>query len=561
MSLILLDEYHAGYGYPRESILAFGNRLRFNAAMWNYLNMRGAAVIAAVLWVTPLVVAHAADVSSARVWADAAHTRVVLVASGPLEYKITQTGGRMLVDLGDSRLADGFASPTAQGLYNGMTSARRGNRLELVATVNPTSQMKAFVLKPAAGGDYRLVIDLYPGSGVAAAFQAKPAVRADLAPAKSTATPAPILTVQRAPVDLAPAVAPEGSTHPRSQMVATRQAAALLDGQRKVVIAIDAGHGGKDPGAHGAGGTLEKNVTLAVARDLAAQINRQPGMKAVLTRSGDQFIPLQRRYQIARDNSADLFVSIHADSFSSSDAKGSSVWVLSPRGKTNAAARWLADGQNRADLIGGVSLDDKDDGLAKVLLDLQQGYAMQASDAVAGNVLKALGALGPTHRGYVERANFVVLRSPDVPSILVETAFISNPLEERKLRDPAHQRSLATAVMSGVKNYFESTPPQGSWFAAQAAARNGAPVARDDRSAAADAAPRGTLTSTSTRTVALARRPAPRGGVRDMHKVGRGESLGSIARQYGVSVGVLKSANRMNNDVVRAGTVLTIPTM
>src|SRR6185437_6361050 len=193
-------------------------------------------------------------------------------------------------------------------------------------------------------------------------------------------------------------------------------------------------------GRHGPGGTLEKNVTLAVARDLAAEINRQPGMKAALTSSGDYFIPLKQRYEIARENNADLFVSIHADSFTSDDAKGSSVWVLSSRGKTSMAARWLADGQNRSDLIGGVSLDDKNDGLAKVLLDLQQGWAMQASDEVAGNVLKALAKLGPTHRGYVERANFVVLRSPDVPSILVETAFISNPLEERRLRDPGHQK-------------------------------------------------------------------------------------------------------------------------
>ncbi len=529
--------------------------------MWNYLNIRGTALVAAALWVAPLAAAHAADVSSARVWADAAHTRVVLVASGPLEYRITQTGGRMLVDLGDSQLADGFASPDAQGLYKGMTSTRQGNRLQLATTVDPTSRMRSFVLKPATGGDYRLVIDLYPGSGVATASQ--PALPAS-ARVMPTPTRAPMLAVQRAPVDLAPAVAPVSSSHPRSRMVASRQAAALLNGQRKVVVAVDAGHGGKDSGAHGSGGTQEKDVTLAVAQELAAQINRQPGMKAVLTRSGDEFIPLKRRYQIARDNSADLFVSIHADSFTSSDAKGSSVWVLSPRGKTNAAARWLADGQNRADLIGGVSLDDKDDGLAKVLLDLQQGYAMQASDAVAGNVLKALGALGPTHRGYVERANFVVLRSPDVPSILVETAFISNPLEERKLRDPSHQRSLATAVMGGVKNYFESTPPPGSWFAAQAEARNGATVAQNNPATVDDdTSVDVSVSATPPRTIALATRPAPRvdTGVRDMHKVGRGESLRSIARQYGVSIGVLKSANRMSNDTVRAGTVLTIPAM
>jgi N-acetylmuramoyl-L-alanine amidase len=220
------------------------------------------------------------------------------------------------------------------------------------------------------------------------------------------------------------------------------------------------------------------------------------------------------------------------------------VWVLSPRGKTSMAARWLADGQNRADLIGGTTLDDKDDGLAKVLLDLQQGWAMQASDEVAGNVLKALARLGPTHRGYVERANFVVLRSPDVPSILVETAFISNPSEERKLRDSAHQKQLAEAVMGGVKNYFESTPPPGTWFAAQATRRNGVQLASSGNTGAGRSA-----------IAAVSKAPTHA----DMHRVGRGESLSSIARQYGVSVGALKNANQINSNTVRAGAVLTIP--
>lgn len=531
--------------------------------MWNNLNMRRVAVLALILCVAPLTLVQAADVTAARVWADATHTRVVLVASGPLEYKITQAGERLLVDLGDSRLADGFVSPGAQGLYHGMTSLRRDNRLQLTAGIAPTSRLKSFVLKPAAGRDYRLVIDLYPGHEVAASPSVPAGSDADAGAspgrAESASTPAP--TLARPSAGPAAGVAAVDPAHPRSRLVASRQAAALLNGQRKVVIAIDAGHGGKDSGAHGAGGTQEKDITLAVARDLAAQINRQPGMSAVLTRDSDEFIPLKRRYQIARDNSADLFVSIHADSFTSSDAKGSSVWVLSPRGKTNAAARWLADGQNRADLIGGVSLDDKDDGLAKVLLDLQQGYAMQASDAVAGNVLKALGALGPTHRGYVERANFVVLRSPDVPSILVETAFISNPREERRLRDPAHQRMLARAVMSGVKNYFESTPPPGTWFAAQAAARQGKTVANAPRTVGGDAATSGATGTPAARNVVVAARSTSGVGADapDVHRVERGESLGSIAHQYGVSVGVLKSANRMSNDVVRTGTVLTIP--
>jgi len=231
--------------------------------------------------------------------------------------------------------------------------------------------------------------------------------------------------------------------------------------------------------------------------------------------------------------------------------------VLSPRGKTNEAARFLADREN-AELIGGTTLDDKDDGLAKVLMDLQQSWAMQASDTVAGNVLKALGLLGPTHRGYVERANFVVLRSPDVPSILVETAFISNPSEERKLRDPDHQDQLAAAVMGGVRSYFESTPPPGTWFAAQASHHDGGTLASTtavDKSSVSVADADDDSGSPSDSSPARTHIKA-----RDMHRVGPGESLRSIANQYGVSISSLKNANQISSNSVRAGTMLAIPT-
>lgn len=484
--------------------------------MTGYLNrLCGFAAAVIVAAAASLGAARAADLKDARVWAGSEYTRLVLDATGPLHYTISQKDGEVVIDLPDSRATRDFSDPAAQGLYRGMSHTRVGDRLLLTTRVDPASHLKSFLLKPNSGRDYRLVLDLYPGGEKASGHVAR------LAPAA--------------------VVVPQYSNPTHSGRVAAEQAAAMLNGQRQVVVAIDAGHGGKDQGAHGPGGTLEKNVTLAVARDLAAEINRQPGMKAVLTRNSDIYIPLKQRYQIARENNADLFVSIHADSFTSDDAKGSSVWVLSPRGKTSMAARWLADGQNRADLIGGTTLDDKDDSLAKVLLDLQQGWAMQASDEVAGNVLKALARLGPTHRGYVERANFVVLRSPDVPSILVETAFISNPAEERKLRDPAHQKQLAEAVMGGVKNYFESTPPPGTWFAAQATRRNGIELAASGHAGAG----RSVASMVSSRA--------------DMHRVGRGESLSSIARQYGVSVGALKNANQINSNTVRAGAVLTIP--
>ncbi|MDQ6646200.1 MAG: N-acetylmuramoyl-L-alanine amidase [Pseudomonadota bacterium] len=487
--------------------------------MSGYLNNWCGCFVAAIMLATPLCVARAADLKDARVWAGPDYTRLVLDAEGPLQYKISQKGDQVVVDLSGSRALEEFSDPAAQGLFKGMSHARIGDSLQLTAKVDASSRLKSFLLKPDGGNHYRLVLDLYPAGDAVAASAAKPTD----------------------PVVLPPLDAPRYSNPTHSGRVAAEHAAAMLGGQRQVVVAVDAGHGGKDQGAHGPAGTLEKNVTLAVARDLAAQINKQPGMKAVLTRDGDFFIPLKQRYRIARENNADLFVSIHADSFTSNDAKGSSVWVLSPRGKTSEAARWLADRENRADLIGGTTLDDKDDSLAKVLLDMQQGWAIQASDVVAGNVLKALAGLGPTHRGHVERANFVVLRSPDVPSILVETAFISNPAEERKLRDPSHQKALAEAVMGGLKDYFESSPPPGTWFAAQAARRNDVRLASDSASAP-------TLASTGNRRSRA-----------DSHKVGRGESLSSIARQYGVSVGALKNANQMNSNTVRAGAVLTIP--
>ncbi|OOG61511.1 N-acetylmuramoyl-L-alanine amidase [Rhodanobacter sp. B04] len=516
--------------------------------MRGYLNKLGIWVVTAILAGGLLSAAQAAELKNARVWAGPDYTRVVFDVTGSLQYTISQADGQIVVDLPGSQVIQGFVDPAAQGVLRGLSHARIGDRLQLTAKVAPGSNLKSFVLKPANGMDYRLVLDLYPGNG----NTAKPvAVSKPETPVTAVAS-----GTDNGRTDPAPEPQRRSSSSHSSRVV-TEEAAAMLNGQRQVIVAIDAGHGGKDQGAHGPGGTLEKNVTLAVARDLAAQINSQPGMKAVLTRDGDYFIDLKRRYEIARENNADLFVAIHADSFTSDDARGSSVWVLSPRGKTNEAARWLADRENRADLIGGTTLDDKDDGLAKVLLDLQQGWAMQASEVVAGNVLKALGQLGPTHRGYVERANFVVLRSPDVPSILVETAFISNPDEERKLRDPAHQKQLASAVMDGVKNYFESTPPPGTWFAAQAARRNGIQLA-SGKSGSNDsrAAPVKTTTGAALASDAS---PAADAGIRDLHRVGRGESLRSIARQYGVSVGALKNANQLSTDTVHAGTVLTIP--
>ncbi|HJT98436.1 MAG TPA: N-acetylmuramoyl-L-alanine amidase, partial [Rhodanobacteraceae bacterium] len=371
-------------------------------------------------------------------------------------------------------LADGFGAPGAKGLLKGIRAGKQGKAdarvvFDLADGVRP----KTFLLPPADKFGYRLVLDLYP----------------------TTAKAAPVKTV----------------------------AEAAPGKPREVVVAIDAGHGGDDPGATGSGGTHEKDVTLAVARALKKQIDKTPGMSAVLTRDADYFIPLEQRYLKAREMKADLFVSIHADAFRDSDARGSSVWVLSPRGATNEASRWLADRENRADLVGGVSLDDKDDTLAAVLLDLSQGATMGASNAVAEQVLAALRKLGPTHRGYVERANFVVLRSPDVPSILVETAFITNPAEEAKLKDPAHREKLATAILDGINGYFRASPPPGSWFAA-----NTEP-------------------------------PHKRAPLTSRYVVGRGETLRTIAEHHGLSIAQLRAANDLEGDRVRPGEILEIP--
>jgi N-acetylmuramoyl-L-alanine amidase len=234
---------------------------------------------------------------------------------------------------------------------------------------------------------------------------------------------------------------------------------------RDVVIAVDAGHGGEDPGATGHAGVHEKDVVLAIARALAKRISSEPGMHAVLTRDRDEFLTLRERIRRARVANADLFVSVHADSIANSAVSGSSVYVLSERGATNEAARWLAERENAADLIGGVSLADKNKTLASVLLDLSQSANISASMSAAQSVIGALHGVGLVRKPQVQQAQFVVLKSPDIPSMLVETAYISNPAEERRLRSPAQQTALAAAIFSGLRSYFTDNPPAGTHFA------------------------------------------------------------------------------------------------
>jgi N-acetylmuramoyl-L-alanine amidase len=325
-----------------------------------------------------------------------------------------------------------------------------------VATALPDEPTRLFPGDPAASSP--------PGFATPDPSVATPSAAATLRPAQPPSAASQVT----APVAAAAATPARSSLAiPAGPKPARTLQDVIGPGQRELVVAIDAGHGGKDPGALGPSGVREKAVTLAVARELARLIDADPGMRAVLTRDGDQFVPLKQRYMKARSAQADLFISIHADAALNDSANGASVYVLSTRGASSQAARWLADKENAADLVGGVSLDTRDHHLAAVLLDLSQSATMRASDDVASQVLGSLKRMGKAHKPAIERANFVVLRSPDVPSMLVETGFITNPGEERKLNDPAHRARLAAAIAEGVRRYFVAQPPPGTWFAAR----------------------------------------------------------------------------------------------
>lgn len=290
--------------------------------------------------------------------------------------------------------------------------------------------------------------------------------------ASNALSPAAILAGQQtAAVVPAPTPTPAAPVQtPRPVMPSDASRIKMQSGMRPLVVAIDPGHGGQDPGAVGPTGKREKDITLAVARELARQVNATPGLKAYLTRDSDVFIPLPMRAQKARSAKADIFISIHADAAENRAAKGSSVYVLSTKGASSQRARWLADKENAADLVGGVRLQQTEGTLANVLLDLAQSGYMKASEDAAGHVLGGLKRIGKNHKPNIERANFAVLRTSDMPAMLVETAFISNPDEERRLMDPAYQRQIAGAVLDGVHTFFSRQPPPGTLYAARAQA-------------------------------------------------------------------------------------------
>jgi N-acetylmuramoyl-L-alanine amidase len=389
-----------------------------------------AIVLLLALWFSAQASA-ATSVAAVRVWPAPEYTRVTIETDRQVNYKVFSLDkpDRLVIDLYHTRLGaeleelpskvtadDSFVSGARVGQFKpGVTRVV----LELRQTVNA----EHFIIKPIGAYGHRLVVDIFP------------AVPVD-----------PILALLEASGAAAPA---ESTPPPQSVEPVPKEI---------LVVAIDAGHGGEDPGAIGRRGTKEKDVTLAIARDLKALIDKQPNMRGVLIRDGDYFVKLSKRVEKARKVRADLFVSIHADAFIKPQARGSSVFALSERGATSAAARWLAVKENEADLIGGVNIDVEDITLKQVLLDLSQTATINESLKLARSVLAEIGQINKLHKPHVEQAGFAVLKAPDIPSILVETAFLTNPAEERKLRGRRYQRKVANAVMEGIKRYFADNP-------------------------------------------------------------------------------------------------------
>jgi len=410
-------------------------------------------------------IAQCVEVESLRMWPAPDKTRVVFDLTGPLNYRVfTMTNPeRVVIDMMGARATRPLTDPVKPGglLSKVRAAPRNAEDLRVVLDLKRTVKFKLHLLPPNRQYGHRLVVDL---------FDPRASVR-----------PSPVKTVGD------------------------------MSTQRDVVVAIDAGHGGEDPGASGRTGTREKDIVLAIARELADALNKERGMRAVLIRRGDYYVGLRERMNKARAERADLFISLHADAFTDPKVRGSSVYVLSQRGASSEAVKFLTEQENAADMIGGVPLDDKDDLLKSVLVDLSQTAALEASIDVATKVLGKLKHLGNVHKRQVQHAGFAVLKSPDIPSILIETAFISNPDEERRLRSRDYQRRLAGAITAGVHSYFHEVPPPGTLLASR------------------------------------------------QHRIAHGETLSGIARQYAVTTESLRLANNLDNDRLQAGGVLQIP--
>nr|WP_221800970.1 N-acetylmuramoyl-L-alanine amidase [Oceanobacter mangrovi] len=418
-----------------------------------------------------------ADVRDIRVWQSPESTRLVLDLTEATEHKIfpLTSPNRVVIDLANAKM---LANPDNVELADTAVSGLRTGHpdkhtLRIVLDLNETLKVSSFPLAPNdVYKDYRLVVDL------------------------------------KRP-DTAQSVSP------------VKQAVTEISKARDIIIAIDAGHGGEDPGASGPKRTKEKNVVLAIAKQLEQRLKQEPGYTPFMVRTGDYYIGLRERTEKARAANADFLVSIHADAFKHPSAHGSSVYVLSDRGATSETARWLADNENNADLIGGISLDDKDDHLRMTLLDLSMTYQRNSSKRIGGDILKYLGKISYLHKRQVEEAAFVVLKAPDMPALLVETGFISNPEEERKLNTVAYQKQMAGSIFDGIKDYFTDHPPGG--------------------------------------TLIEARRSTPAPALWRSYVIRSGDTLSEIAVRNGIGISELRRFNDLDDDQIRIGQTIKIP--
>ena len=426
---------------------------------------------------TELAWAVTALVNGVRLWRSPDKTRLVFDVSGEVAHSEFSLANpqRLVIDIKDSRLKTTLSSLPLKNTP--IRKVRHGVRnkkdLRVVLDLSQQVTAKSFLLKPNATYGHRLVVDLFD---------------------KDKKTAAPVVQKQK--------------------------------GWRNIVVAIDPGHGGEDPGAIAHGGGYEKHVTLAIAKELAALLKREPGFTPVLIRDGDYYVDLRQRTKIARDNKADLFISIHADGFKDFRAHGASVFALSRRGATSETARWLAQKENMSDQIGGeggISLNDKDDLLAGVLLDLSMTSTLSSSLEVGDKILQNVGGINHLHKKQVEQAGFVVLKSPDIPSVLVETGFITNPQESRKLKSKRHQKAMAKSIFKGLQTWFVKRPPPDTL------------VAKWKQEGKLNAKP-------------------------DRYVIQAGDTLSGIADQFDISLTSLKKANKISRvNAIRAGQVLVIP--
>ena len=430
-------------------------------------------LIGVLLWTLTSVV-QAAEVEAVRLWRAPDHTRVVLDLSGEAEVStlILENPERFVVDLKSSRLSASLSSLPLEGtpIQSVRSGIRKGTDLRLVFDLATAVRAAVFRLPPSDATGHRVVIDLF-----------------DLVPTVTPSVPEPVLSVD------------------------------ALEDKRDIVITIDAGHGGEDPGASGPGGLREKQVVLQIAQRLERQLGEIPGFKPVLIRTGDYYISLANRRDRARALEADLLVSIHADAFRQKSAHGASVYALSMRGATSTTAQYLADSENAADLVGGVELGEMDPVLAGVLADLSMTGTLDTSLNLGALILEQIGGVARLHKKQVEQAGFVVLKSPDVPSLLIETGFISNPGEAERLATPAYQDKMARAIRRGIQSWFARQPPPGTLLAWQ----------REQ-------------------------------GGREV-TIAAGDTLSEIAERYGVSVAAIKTTNGLSRDVIFVGQTLLIP--